>query len=73
METTIASEWTAIASACPISVEELPIAGTPAEQARFLRDYLARVGDGEDYECYACIERVLTKLEAAETSPFMDA
>jgi hypothetical protein len=63
----------AIAGACPISVEELPLTGTPEEQARFLRDYLARVRDGEDYECYACIERVLTKLEAAETSPFMDA
>ncbi len=73
METTIASEWTAITDACPISVEELPITGTPDEQAQFLRDYLAHVRDSEDYECYACIERVLTKLEAAETSPFMDA
>jgi hypothetical protein len=73
METTTASEWTAIANACPISVEELPIAGTPEEQAQFLRDYLARVRDRDDYECYACIERVLTKLESAETSPFMDA
>lgn len=36
METTIASQWMDIAKACPISIEELPIAMTPEEQARFL-------------------------------------
>jgi hypothetical protein len=63
----------AITSACPISVEELPITGTPDEQAQFLREYLAHARASGDYECYECVEHILTKLEAAETSPFMDA
>jgi hypothetical protein len=76
METTSTNDWTAIAQVCPISVEDLPITDPPDAQARFLRDYLARLRAGECdecYDCYDCVERVLAQLEDAAQSPFMDA
>ncbi len=66
------SDWNAMVSACDVVEADLPIGSTTDEQLNFLRAYLTHARETGEYECYECVERMLTTLEAAEDSPLMD-
>src|SRR5260221_3264987 len=66
-------DWESLAAVCDLTMPELPLDKSPEEQLAFLREYLARVRQSTRYDCYTYVERKVADLEAAASSPFMDA